>query len=278
MQPNGKLEDSEEINNDEVIPEEERYEELLKVIPKISRKDINSKVHMDGVITTTLLLEAITKIQNSERRYQIVKLLIENGSDPNVHGLIPNGHGGGEDIDPLHEAMKIAYIFNNPKLLALFENISPEISANLNSLKLCYKALDLMLSYRELEDPEEIKKNQGYLFKDIPEVELVKRHQELLQIIPKILPQHINYIVSVRSKVGNFDSSTLLLQAITQIGNPERRREIVKLLLEKKADPRIQGVTFEYLQREVVIPLQKVEETADQELILLLEDALKIKI
>jgi hypothetical protein len=96
--------------------------------------------------------------------------------------------------------------------------------------------------------------------------QLVQRHEDLKNAIAKILPQDINKITSCREGMGSRDQ-TLLLQAIMEIVDPVKRLEIVKLLLDKGADPTVEGFYYEQIN-----PIKEAEANLRSSHMLCLED------
>jgi hypothetical protein len=83
-----------------------------------------------------------------------------------------------------------------------------------------------------------------------------KQQEDLKKAIAKILPQHINVITTYRDGVDD-RQQTLLLQAIMFIEHDRAKcLEIVKLLLDKGADPTIEGFCYGC----PVVPIKEAQE------------------
>jgi hypothetical protein len=103
--------------------------------------------------------------------------------------------------------------------------------------------------------------------------ELTARYEELKKVLKKIDIQHINRPLFFRVEM-NSGAATLLIHAINEITDPARRLEIVKILLEKGADPLGKGRSGMLNVYTNVTPLNAAEATRDQELIALIKEAL----
>jgi len=142
-------------------------------------------------------------------------------------------------------------------------NQSPKIqSVDLSTMSddnLFYHAFDLMFSERTLE--------WGNWVGPFTPEQMDERHRTLIKVIEKLPNNLINEAVNYREGM-NTRAQTLLLQAIMEIHDADKRLEIVQLLLNKGADPSEQG--FYYSD---VDPIREAERTRDQQLIDLLQDA-----
>lgn len=108
-----------------------------------------------------------------------------------------------------------------------------------------FTAMDLMFEHRSLKwgyfNPIFSKGRPNQLILD-------ERYGQLKIALLKIKTQ-INCTIAYREGMMSY-SVTLLLQAINQISDPIRRREIVRILLAKGADPRRNG--FYYQEIDVI--------------------------
>lgn len=90
----------------------ERDKNLKKAIDEILPEDINETIGLrDGMMTRnqTLLLHAIMMVDDPERRFEIVRILLEKGADPDVEGFYY------QPVKPLEEAARA----NDPQLLEI---------------------------------------------------------------------------------------------------------------------------------------------------------------
>lgn len=99
--------------------------------------------------------------------------------------------------------------------------------------------------------------------------ELIRQHEQLKIELNQISPEDLNSVTYYRDGMMTRDV-TLLTQAIIGIEDPNRRLAIVKILLDKGADPRVPG--FYYQERD---PLMEARAIKDEQLIKLLEQALQ---
>lgn len=93
------------------------------------------------------------------------------------------------------------------------------------------------------------------VWQDLTDEQKNKRYMDLKKAIEKILPEHINSIVNYRVGMASY-ATNLLLHAITKINDPAHRLEIVKILLDKGADPRVPG--FYYKEIEILKEAVKI--------------------
>ena len=80
-----------------------------------------------------------------------------------------------------------------------------------------------------------------------------ERDENLKKAIEDILPEHIDAATVLRDGMMSREQ-TLLLHAIMMIDDPARRREIVEILLDKGADPDVEGFYYQ--------PVKPMEEAA----------------
>ena len=99
--------------------------------------------------------------------------------------------------------------------------------------------------------------------------QLNQRHEKLKTVIKLIPNKDINKKITYREGMASREQ-TLLLQAIMVITDPAHRLEIVKMLLAKGADPRVQG--WRCID---VDPMQEAQDLEDKDLSDTLKQGLK---
>jgi hypothetical protein len=125
------------------------------------------------------------------------------------------------------------------------------------------EAMELMFEDRKLDWG-------GWLNPPLTPEQKTQRHEDLKKAIENILPADINKNLEYRDRMMD-RQQTLLLQAIMCIKDSSRRLEIVKILIEKGADPRVQG--FYYADVDPIGEAQKTYDSKTCPLIQLLNDA-----
>jgi hypothetical protein len=100
--------------------------------------------------------------------------------------------------------------------------------------------------------------------------ELTNRYDEFCKILQKATFTHINQVLYYEDK-----AVTLLIHAIDQIQDPVRRLQIVLMLLERGADPRVKGKRFIVNFGWERDALKAARETGDENLIAVITEALK---
>lgn len=123
------------------------------------------------------------------------------------------------------------------------------------------KAMELMFQHRKLEWEEQLD--------PLTDEQQKARHKELKEMIQEIDEKDINKVIIYRDGMMSREQ-TLLLQAVMNISDADQRLEIVTLLLEKGADPLIEG--FYYAPVNL---MKEAELINDKQLIQILENAIK---
>lgn len=212
----------------------QRHEDLKKIIMQIPADHINDGIQFrDGMSTrtTTLLLHAIMNIKNAERRFEIVKLLIEKGANIHQQGYLFDlvNH----IVDPLEEIEKI----KDRRLYCLYKNLNE----NDLSKQTVGEISDLLLPY-QIEADRKLKEG-------LPKFDNYTKYMNFIKILNslfKILPEHINLKTTYQEGNQVFEVP-LLLQAILQYESTDddvddgRVLFIVDALLKSGADPHING-------------------------------------
>ena len=94
-----------------------------------------------------------------------------------------------------------------------------------------------------------------------------ERDENLKKAIEDILPEHIDAATVLRDGMMSREQ-TLLLHAIMMIDDPARRLEIVEILLDKGADPDVEGFYY-----QPVKPMEEAARAKDPQLLELLVNA-----
>lgn len=271
------------MNNQAEFPSIEQqmqnYADLKKAIDFILPEHIDLEAYfMDDNIerNTTLLLQAM-RIKDQSQRHEIVEMLLRRGVDPQNQGtdkqILFGPLAAGiyhRKFDPYTEAEKIGdQHLTKMILIAKNEKLDPPIIVDKNNEKerasserAFVEAIDLMFNAGNLQERLNLMGHEPEVYSQEKQIQ---RHENLKKSLKKIDPKYINAKIGYFEGMGTF-TTTLLIHAIKHIQDPKRCLEIVSILLDRGADPRVEG--FYYVPCD---PMTYANNTANNELKALLK-------
>ncbi|QLH35088.1 MAG: hypothetical protein HWD61_02185 [Parachlamydiaceae bacterium] len=196
--------------------QEQRFQQLKEALAKIHSTHINGSISYNNDLipqSTTLLIHALKHIKDPDQLLEIVTLLKEKGADINVRDCPVSG----EKMDPI----KIADDRNDIRLLCVLLDQSPEQI----SREAVDQACDLM--YEDWVQFDGLHVFTGNKFSIGDPYELKKRFEDLKRLLYRVLPEHVNTLITYKLSRSDYKYTvTLLIQALRKIKIP---KDVMKL-------------------------------------------------